>query len=60
MKKYKDNSLFVCFIQSADIEKIRTAVDEALVQAAENHALLDKINEVNFTHNVGLDFKHCY
>ncbi|XP_034002342.1 RING finger protein 17 isoform X2 [Trematomus bernacchii] len=31
--------------QSADIEKIRTAVDEALVQAAENHALLDKINE---------------
>ncbi|XP_033965248.1 RING finger protein 17 isoform X3 [Pseudochaenichthys georgianus] len=31
--------------QSTDIEKIRTAVDEALVQAAENHALLDKINE---------------
>ncbi|KAF3843527.1 hypothetical protein F7725_002376 [Dissostichus mawsoni] len=31
--------------QSADIEKIRTAVDEALVQAAKNHALLDKINE---------------
>ncbi|KAK1902766.1 RING finger protein 17, partial [Dissostichus eleginoides] len=31
--------------QSADIEKIRMAVDEALVQAAKNHALLDKINE---------------
>ncbi|XP_010767083.1 RING finger protein 17-like, partial [Notothenia coriiceps] len=31
--------------QSTDIEKMRMAVDEALVQAAKNHAALDKINE---------------